>query len=110
MVHRLVIAAVFLGAGLVASAQGPVEKGREVYAANKCGMCHSVADAGNKKGPLDGVGAKLSADEIREWIVAAKQMTVKTGATRKPPMKDFGNLATADVDALVAYLRTLKTK
>ena len=36
-------------------------------------------------------------------------MTAKTGATRKPAMKQF-SLEKGDVDALVAYLTTLKKK
>jgi hypothetical protein len=35
-------------------------------------------------------------------------MAAKHKATRKPPMKDYSALAKADVDALVAYLQTLK--
>ena len=42
-----------------------VKKGQEVYAAQKCSTCHSIAGKGGKQSPLDGVGKKLSADEIR---------------------------------------------
>ena len=45
------------------------KKGEAVYAAQKCMTCHSVAGKGSKVSPLDGVGAKLSAEQIREWIV-----------------------------------------
>ncbi len=85
-----------------------VEKGKQVYAAQKCGICHSVAGVGNKKGSFDGVGSKLAAAEIRQWIVAAPEMAAKTKAERKPAMKAFPNLAKDDVDALVAYLHSLK--
>jgi cytochrome c1 len=37
-------------------------------------------------------------------------MTEKTKAERKPPMKEFPDLAKDDVDALVVYLQTLKKK
>ena len=57
--------------------------------------------------PLDGVASKLSADDIRSWITDAKGMIAKTKPTRKPEMKAF-NLPKEDVDALVAYLGTLK--
>lgn len=90
----------------IASAQA--DKGAQVYAAQKCSMCHAVAGKGNAKGPLDGVGAKYSAADLKEWIVNAKVMMEKTKATRKPPMRDFSALPAADVDALVAYLRSLK--
>ena len=84
-------------------------KGEQVYAAQKCALCHSIGDKGNKKGPLDGVGAKLSADELRKWIVDAKGMTAKTSAPRKPEMKNYA-LPKEDVDGLVAYMATLKKK
>lgn len=86
----------------------PVQKGQQVYAARKCSMCHSVAGKGNLKGSLDGVAAKWTADEIRQWIVSWKEMAAKHGATRKPPMTDYSKLPKGDVDALVAFLQTLK--
>jgi hypothetical protein len=37
-------------------------------------------------------------------------MTRKMKAERKPPMRAYPNLAKADVDALVAYMVSLKKK
>jgi mono/diheme cytochrome c family protein len=93
-----------------ASAQGAatIEQGKKVYAAQKCGVCHSVEGVGNKKGPLDKVGTKLTEADIREWIVDAPGMTAKTKAPRKPFMKAYAQIAKADLDALVAYMRSLK--
>ena len=96
-----------VGVAATAAAQDVKAKGEQLFADQKCTLCHSVGDKGNKKGPLDGVAAKLKADEIRDWIVDAKGMTVKTKATRKPEMKNYA-LPKDDVDALVAYLSTLK--
>jgi len=97
-----------LGVAAGAAAQdAKVTKGQQLFADQKCTLCHSIGDKGNKKGPLDGVGAKLSADEIRSWITDAKGMTAKTKATRKPEMKAY-SLPKDDVDALVAYLGSLK--
>lgn len=95
-----------IGVASVASAQDKA-KGEAVFAAQKCSLCHSVAGKGNPKGALDDVGSKLKADDIRAWIVDAKGMTAKTGATRKPDMKSY-SLPKEDVDNLVAYLQTLK--
>lgn len=94
----------------VAGAQdkAKVEQGIKVYAATKCNACHSIAGKGSKKGPLDGVASKLTEDEIRQWIVSAPEMTKKTKATRKPVMKNYAHLPKDDVDALVAYMMTLK--
>ena len=97
-----------IGVATVAAAQdAKVAKGQQVYTDQKCSLCHSIAGKGNAKGSLDGVGTKLSADEIRSWITDAKGMTAKTKATRKPEMKAY-TLPKDDVDALVAYLGSLK--
>jgi mono/diheme cytochrome c family protein len=85
-----------------------IEKGQQVYTAQKCSVCHSVAGKGNKKGPLDEIGTKLTVDEIREWLVHPVEMSAKTKATRKPPMKPYDKLPKEDLDALVAYMASLK--
>jgi mono/diheme cytochrome c family protein len=100
--------AVCLGLAVTAAAQdAKVARGESVFADQKCALCHSIGDKGNKKGPLDGVASKLKPEEIREWIVDAKGMIAKTKAPRKPEMKAY-TLPKDDVDALVAYLMTLK--
>ena len=90
----------------VASAQ---EAGAKIYAAQKCSICHSIAGVGNKKLPLDGVGAKLSEAEIREWLTDPVAAAAKHKSTVKPPMKAY-KLPPADVDALVAYMKSLNKK
>ena len=87
-----------------------VEKGQTVYVANKCSTCHSIADKGNKKGPLDEIGTKLTADEIREWLLHPVEMTAKAKSTRKPAMKAYDKLPKDDIEALVAYMQSLKKK
>ena len=89
--------------------QGDAKRGQEVYAAQKCSLCHAIAGKGGKANPLDGVGAKLSADDLRKWITHPDEMTAQTKSTKKPPMpKKWANLAAADLDALVAYMQSLK--
>ena len=87
-----------------------VAKGEKLYASNKCSMCHSIGDKGNKKGPLDEVGSKLKPEEIRQWLINPQEMTVKTKSTRKPPMSSYAKLAKEDIEALVAYMQSLKKK
>ena len=108
---RTVICVAILGVAGAASAAARDAKadGEKVFAAQKCALCHSLAGKGNSKGPLDEVGSKLSDGDIRAWITDAKGMTEKTKATRKPPMKEF-KLPKKDVDALVAYLSSIKKK
>ena len=104
-----VVVALIAGVPAVARAQDAVKHGQKVYAAQKCSVCHSIAGTGGKSSPLDGVGAKLSADDIRQWIVDPVAMTAKTKSTKKPPMpKKWATLPAADLDALVAYMQSLK--
>ena len=86
-----------------------VAKGQAVYTAQKCSLCHAIAGKGKAANPLDGVGAKLSTADIKEWIVNPTAMTAKTKSTKKPPMPSkYAKLPAADIDALVAYLASLK--
>ena len=105
---RILTVLFFLALAAPAAAQNPtIEKGKQVYAAQKCQVCHSVGSVGNKKGALDDVGARLKVDDIRQWIVAAPEMTAKTNSGRKPPMKSY-TLPKEDLDSLVTYLASMK--
>jgi mono/diheme cytochrome c family protein len=98
----------FISAPVMLGAQAAPAAGQKVFEAQKCSLCHSVAGKGNAKGALDGVGTKLKAEEIRQWLTAPQEMAAKHNATRKPPMKSFASLPAADLDALVAYVSSLK--
>ena len=107
-VGMLLAAALLLRVPATAQDKDRVEQGMKVYVAQKCNVCHSVEGKGAKKGPLDGVGSKLSEDEIRQWIVNAPEMTKKTKATRKPVMKNYAHLPKDEIEGLVAYMASLK--
>ena len=95
----------------IANAQdaAQVTRGQEVYAAQKCSVCHSIAGKGKKANPLDGVGKKLSADDIRQWILHPVEAAAKAKSKKKPIMAaKYGKLPAADIDALVAYMQSLK--
>src|SRR5262245_16092402 len=97
--RRLAMSVLTLGVLLMTNALAQdAARGEKVFADQKCSLCHSVAGKGNTKGALDEVGRKLSAADIRAWIVDAKGMTAKTKAQRKPEMKAF-TLPKDDVDA-----------
>jgi hypothetical protein len=91
-----IVAALLVLAGTAAAQDARIEKGKE--------------GKGNAKGPLDAGGATLSAGEIRQWLVDPKGMAAKMNAERKPPMKAFTNLPADELDALVAYVQSLKKK
>ncbi len=110
--HGLMATTLVMAVGLVmarpAAAQDAA-KGQAVYTAQKCQMCHAIAGKGNKSNPLDGVGGKLSADDIKQWITHPTEAAAKAKSTKKPPMPaKYGSLPAADLDALVAYMASLK--
>jgi mono/diheme cytochrome c family protein len=109
---RMVASAVFTAFVLLPGAafsQDKAEKGMQVFTAQKCNVCHSIAGKGKKNGPLDDVGSRLSAAEIKQWILDPVVMAEKREpkSTRKPPMKKKP-LPADEVDALVALLSGLK--
>jgi mono/diheme cytochrome c family protein len=86
-----------------------VKRGQELYTAQKCQGCHAIEGKGYKANPLDGVGKKLSSGDIRAWIVSPKEMATRSESKAKPPMPDrYAKLPGADIDALVAYMQSLK--
>ena len=91
-----------------------VQKGQKIYdsmtGTQRCSLCHSIGDKGNKKGPLDGVGLKYTAQELHQWLVNPKEMTTKTKATRTPLMRSYEKLPKEELDALVAYMQSLTKK
>jgi mono/diheme cytochrome c family protein len=111
MVRATLFTVVLLGLTASASAQtGDAALGEKLYAEQKCMMCHAINGKGNVKGPLDGVGSRLTADEVRQWITDPKAMTAKTKATRKPPMPAYPKLSKEQVEHVVAYMLSLKKK
>jgi mono/diheme cytochrome c family protein len=108
-----IAAAAVLGFAATAGAQDKalIEKGAKVYAAAtpKCSVCHSIAGVGKATAKLDGVGSKLTADDIRQWMTDPKAAAAKHKSTAKPPMPTaYAKMSKEDLDALVAYLSSLK--
>lgn len=82
-------------------AAGTVARGRAVYVEQRCGMCHSIGGEGNTRSHLDGVGSRLTEEQIRRWIVTPQEMD--------PAVRKRGYaLAPDDLDALVVYLQSLR--
>lgn len=107
--HAAIVAAAVLALGFAVPAQADdAARGAEVYVEQKCKLCHSIGGEGNKKGPLDAVGANLSEEDIRAWMVTPDEMAAKAGKDRKPKMKKYDKLSEEDMNALVAYMLSLK--
>lgn len=78
-----------------------VARGRELFRSVGCTGCHSAEGVGGRRIPLDGVGARLSADTLRLWVVDPR--AVDPGV-RKPAYDD---LPREDVEALVEFMESL---
>jgi mono/diheme cytochrome c family protein len=100
------ITIVTLSGFAVAQDAKAVAKGQELSVKNHCSMCHLIDGKGGKFGkPLDGVSARLDAAKIKAILA--------------DPLKEFPNEKVkmpkvawqpGDIDAVVAYLQTLKGK
>jgi cytochrome c2 len=101
IIGAVAIAMILLCVGAF-SLDAVVDHGKEVYATQKCGLCHSISGIGGKKLALDGIGSKLNHDEMKKWIRTPRDM--KTGTT----MKAYPNLPEKDLEDLIAYLMTLR--
>jgi len=109
-----VLGIALFGAGVFAQTPDPkkVAAGQLAYTAQKCATCHAIKGQGGKlAAALDGVGTKLKDADIRKWLTVPAEMEAKLTPKPKMPMSTFmktHKLTDADVDALTAYLLTLK--
>jgi len=91
------------------TADALVTAGRKVYDQQKCATCHQIAKRGNSRFPLDGVGSKLTPEQLRRWMTDTAEMEAalpRLPAIRMSEMKF--RLNARELDALVAYLASLK--
>jgi mono/diheme cytochrome c family protein len=111
---RVVAFVAVLMGGVALAAQGTpqqVEAGRKLYNAKKCAQCHTIEGKGGtvtKLYPLDGVGAKLSAADMKRWLTHPEEMEAKLD---KPPKLKMSSkkvpLTPEEADALTAYMLVL---
>jgi mono/diheme cytochrome c family protein len=116
---RAVITAIGVAflSGVSLSAQDPklVAAGKKLYDAKECAKCHTIAGKGerqSKYSAIDDVGARVSEADIRMWLKDSKKMEAALDHTPKTKMSSKmaqAKLTDADIDALTAYMLTLKT-
>jgi len=78
----------------------PLERQGALVLQNKqCRNCHSIGGSGGLRGPaLDGVGARLTGDQLTRQVIQ--------GGGNMPA---YGkNLSPAEVSAIVAFMKTLR--
>jgi mono/diheme cytochrome c family protein len=111
-----IVGAVLWGGLGVSSAQAPdpakVALGKKTFEETKCDKCHGPEGRSPKDPKLslvEGAITKLSAADIRKWIVSPAEMTAKLSKKPKETMKKF-DLTNDQVDGLVAYVQSLQKK
>ncbi len=91
-----------IGANRARAEGGDAEKGKEVYNAKKCGLCHTVDGSGGKKGgDLSDVGDKKDAEWLTSYMKDPKAVVPEA---KMPAFKGSDE----ELQDLVAYLLTLK--
>jgi|SoiMethySBSTD1v2_1073268.scaffolds.fasta_scaffold06524_7 mono/diheme cytochrome c family protein len=99
------------GATVLAQDAKKIADGKKIYDSKQCAKCHAIAGKGEKISPLDGVGTKLSEEDIRHWLKAPTEMEAKLD--HKPKVKMSSKkivLTDPEIDAVTAYMLSLKKK
>jgi mono/diheme cytochrome c family protein len=87
---------------------GHIDAGNQIYQQQLCARCHSIAGEGNPRNPLDGVGARRTADELRDWIIGADVLQGTLPERAFTVKQAYGELSGGDLDALVTYMQSLR--
>ena len=85
-----------------------IETGRQVYKQQTCARCHSIAGEGNPRNPLDDVGARRTAEELRAWITGADALQGALPGRAFKLKRAYRELSDDDLDALVIYMQSLR--
>ncbi len=82
--------------------------GKRVYDAQNCARCHSVAGEGSPRSPLDGVGASLGPVELLHYATGHAAIAEDLSPRVLKEKQGYQSLPKDDLDALVAYLQSLR--
>lgn len=102
------VAAVAAVAQVATDGPSQVEAGRAVYLAQGCALCHAIAGTGNPRYPLDGVGDRLSPQDLRNWTLGLGDAQGALPARAVRIKEDYRLLPADELDALVGYLASLR--
>ena len=105
MRRLIVVAAGLMLAFAVTARAADTAAGKAVFEGAKpaCKSCHTEA-----RNPLTKVGATYTPEELKAWIRTPKEMMAKKGKKGLMPAFPEQKMSNADLDALVAYLATMK--
>ena len=81
-----------------------LQRGRTAFEEQGCLRCHRLEGEGSPRSPLDGVGARLTPEEIRAFIVADDAVRASLSPSVVRQKTGYAELPAAELDALVTFL------
>jgi mono/diheme cytochrome c family protein len=91
-----------MSGSLARGEEGSAEKGKEVYSAHKCAICHTINGSGGKMGgDLSDIGDKKDAEWLTKYVKDPKSLMPEA---KMPAFKGSDE----ELQDLVAYLMSLK--
>ncbi len=81
-----------------------IERGRTAFEEQGCLRCHGLEGEGSPRSPLDGVGARLTPEAIRAFIVAADEVRASLSPSVARQKTGYAGLPAAELDAMVTFL------
>ena len=84
-----------------------IEKGTLIYMQQSCSLCHSISGQGNPRNPLDGIGAKHTASELRNFITGEDTLQGVLPEGIRKMKQEYRKLSYDELDALVFYMQSL---
>jgi len=82
-----------------------IEEGRKIYQEQNCSACHSIEGKGNPRNPLDSVGTRRTAEELRNWITGSDNLQDLLPDSIRRLKQRYKELSDNELDALVNYLK-----
>ncbi|MGZ8921004.1 MAG: c-type cytochrome [Limisphaerales bacterium] len=84
-------------------------QGVKIFEEQRCSLCHSIAGVGSRRSPLDGVGDRRQASELRDWITGSGSATNGLAPSTIKRKQRYHEISPTEMEALVQYLASLKT-
>ncbi len=103
--RRLIVVVAGMLALAVSARAADTAAGKAVFdnAKPACKSCHTET-----RNSLAKAGAHNSTDDLKAWVRTPKEMMTKKGKTGMMPAFSPEKISNADLDALVAYLASMK--
>jgi len=85
-----------------------IEAGRKVYEERGCAICHTIAGEGDNQYPLDGVGGRMNAAQLRDHIAPPDAMRPKFPEAVFEIKSDYRDMPDGEMNDLLEYLSSLR--